>query len=212
MTDQRTGFNFNRDFTKARSAGAFLDGRAALPVPHAEHVARLEQARRTAYEEGVAEGRDAQASMENKRLGDALDRIAAELPSIIHRMKDVEQQARGEAILFARLFAAQLAAGLVERAPMATIEATARAILDDLRGAAHVAVRVAPALVDPCKNRIGLLLREHGIEPKLFVFPDPDVAVGDCRIEWADGGIVRERDKLLMLIDKSIDMLLPRAS
>ena len=211
MSVQRAGFNFNRDFTTARSGSAFVDNSARLPVPHAEHVAALEQARAEAHQLGLDEGRELQANIENRRIGEALDRVAAELPMLIRNLQAIEDDARREALTFAKIFAEKLAGRLIERSPMAPIEATARAILDDLRGAAHVAIRVAPALVDPCKNRLTLLMRENGIEPKLFVFPDPEIAVGDCRIEWADGGIVRERDKLEYLIDKSIDMLLPIA-
>jgi len=28
---------------------------------------------------------------------------------------------------------------------------------------------------------------------RLVVLAQPDIAPGDCRIEWADGGLVRER-------------------
>lgn len=210
MNTQRGGFNFNRDFSKAAMGSPFLDQRTNLPVPHAEHLAALEAAREQAFQQGIAEGRALQADIENRRIGDALDMIAAQMAGLVPQMQAIESEARQEALAFARIFAEKLAGRLIEQSPMTTIEATARAILDDLRGAAHVAVRVAPALVDPCKNRLALLLRENGIEPKLFVFPDPDIAIGDCRIEWADGGIVRDRDKLAYLIDKSLDMLLPQ--
>lgn len=210
MNAQRNGFNFHRDFSNVNANSPYIEPRGQLPVPFVEHQAALERARAEAHQLGVAEGRALQESAENRRMGDALDRIAGQMLGLVHQMKAVEDQARQEAMTFARIFAEKLAGRLIEQSPLATIEATARAILDDLRGAAHVAVRVAPPLVDSCKSRLGLLLRENGIEPKLFVFPDPDIATGDCRIEWADGGIVRDRDKLSYLIDKSLDMLLPQ--
>jgi flagellar assembly protein FliH len=206
------GFNFNRDFSKSAAGSHFLDGKARLPVPHAEHVAMLERARSEAFELGLAEGRAQQVNIENMQLGAALDRIAQQMQVLIPHMKALEDNARQEALLFARIFATKLAGRLVEQSPMTTIEATARTILDDLRGAAHVAIRVSPALVDSCKNRLALLMRENGLEPKLFVFPDPGIATGDCRIEWAEGGIVRDRDRLEYLIDQSLDLLLPRRS
>lgn len=204
------GFNFSRDFTKTGASAQFVDPRARLPVPHAQHVAAVEQARQEAYQAGLAEGRALQENAEQQLIGRALDTIAQVMPGLIAQMKTIEVRAQQEALAFTRDFAEKLAGRLVEQSPLSTIEATARAIMDDLRGSAHVAVRVAPSIVDSCKNRLTLLLRENGIEPKLFVFPDPDIAAGDCRIEWADGGIVRERAVLLHLIDKSLEMLLPK--
>jgi flagellar assembly protein FliH len=136
---------------------------------------------------------------------------------IVHRLREVEAHlattehaARREALHFALLFARKMAGKLVDDLPVATIEATARAILNDLRGAPHVAVRVEPGLVDAVKSRLTLLFRENGIELKLFVFPDPTIQLGDCRIEWAEGGIVRDRAKLEHLIDQTLDIVLAR--
>lgn len=210
MSDNRPAFNFHRDFSKSHAASPFLDVAAQMPVPHAQHVQALEQARQESYNQGVADGRQAQMDAEAARLSGCLDGIASRLQIAMLEMKQVEEKARQEALEFASLFARKIAGRLIENAPMQPIEATARAIFNDLRGSAHVAVRVAPSLVDACKSRLTLLMRENGLEPKLFVFPDPDVAIGDCRIEWADGGIVRERAKLDYLIDKALDMLLPR--
>ena len=37
------------------------------------------------------------------------------------------------------------------------------------------------------------LARERGFEGRIVVLGEPDIALGDARLEWADGGIVRER-------------------
>jgi flagellar assembly protein FliH len=34
--------------------------------------------------------------------------------------------------------------------------------------------------------------RAHGYEGRLVVLGEPSVGIGDCRIEWADGGINRD--------------------
>jgi len=35
-------------------------------------------------------------------------------------------------------------------------------------------------------------VRAKSFEGRLVVLAEPDIAVGDCRIEWADGGINRD--------------------
>ncbi len=40
------------------------------------------------------------------------------------------------------------------------------------------------------------LAREHGFEGRLVVLGEPDMPPGDARLEWADGGVVRERARI----------------
>ena len=209
MSTQSSAFNFTRDFSNAKSS-PYLDGNGRLPVPFAQHAAELEAARSEGYARGVTEGREAQRDEESARIAAALEQIAQTMAVGFGQLDAIEAKARTEALDFAKVFAGKIAGRLIEQAPIVPIEMAMRAILNDLRGAAHVAVRVAPSTVDACKNRLTLLLRENGLEPRLHVFPDPDVAAGDCRIEWADGGIVREREKLEYLIEKSVDVILAR--
>jgi flagellar assembly protein FliH len=37
------------------------------------------------------------------------------------------------------------------------------------------------------------IARQTGFEGRLVIMAEPDIAVGDCRIEWADGGVMRDR-------------------
>lgn len=212
MPETRNAFNFQRDFSQSGATSMYLEKSAHLPVPYAQHLRQLEQARQEAYERGLAEGRQQQRDDEANRIADAMAQIAGQLRAASEQLRAAEADARKEALHFAHVFAKKLAGKLVEQMPLVPIEATARAILNDLRGAPHAAVRVEPSLVDAVKSRLTLLLRENGIEMKLFVFPDPTVQTGDCRIEWAEGGIVREREKLEYLIEQSLDIVLKRGA
>jgi flagellar assembly protein FliH len=209
MSGARNAFSFGRDFTKAGGNSPFIEPGSRVPVPFTEHARLLADAKEDAFRAGVEEGRRLQIDHEAIRLSGCLDALVARLEIAAIEMRRLEDTARKEAVAFAKIFARKIAGRMIETAPLQAIEATARAIFTDLRGSAHVAVRVSPSLVDTCKTRIGLLMRENGIEAKLFVFPDPDIATGDCRIEWADGGIVRDRAKLEALIDRSVNLLFP---
>lgn len=209
MSSARSTFTFGRDFTKSGSSSPYIEPGSRVPVPYPEHARLVQEAHDAAYRSGVEEGKRLQTDHETIRLASCLDAIAARLEIATIEMRRLEDNARKEALSFAQTFARKLAGRMIETAPVAAIEATAKAIFNDLRGTPHVAVRVTPSLVDACKTRIGLLMRENGLEAKLFVFPDPDIPLGDCRIEWADGGIVRDRAKLEVLIDRSVTLLFP---
>lgn len=212
MAETRNAFNFQRDFSQATASSIYLEKGTHLPVPYAQHARLMEKAHQEAYARGLEDGRRQQRDDEANRIADALAQISNQLRSADEQLRATEADARREALHFAQVFARKLAGKLVEQMPVAPIEATARAILNDLRGAPHVAVRVDPSLVDDVKSRLAFLLRENGINLKLFVFPDPAVRTGDCRIEWAEGGIMRERQKLEYLIEQSLDIVLKRGA
>ena len=43
------------------------------------------------------------------------------------------------------------------------------------------------------RERIERLAKQSGFEGRLVILAEPEIATGDCRIEWADGGVVLER-------------------
>lgn len=211
MAQPHTSFTFRRDFTRPEQRGG-LEAPRRVPVQPAEHDRLVEAARAEAFEAGVAEGRRLQADHEAIRLASCLEALSARLDIALIEMRRLEDVARDEALVFARLFSAKLSGALIASAPVTFIEDTAAAIFQDLRGSPHLAVRVEPSLVDACKAELSRKLKENGLETKLFVFPDPDVALGDCRIEWADGGIVRDRKALEAAIDRVVETLFPNAA
>ena len=57
----------------------------------------------------------------------------------------------------------------------------------------HLVVRINDALYEAARERIERLAKQSGFEGRLVILAEPDIAHGDCRIEWADGGVVLER-------------------
>ena len=42
------------------------------------------------------------------------------------------------------------------------------------------------------REKLDEIARARGFEGRLVVLAEPEIAPGDCRIEWADGGVVRD--------------------
>ena len=62
----------------------------------------------------------------------------------------------------------------------------------ELIAAPHIAVRVNDALYSAAREKLEAIARAAGFEGRLVVLAEPGIALGDCRIEWADGGLARE--------------------
>ena len=48
-------------------------------------------------------------------------------------------------------------------------------------------------LYEDARERIEKLAKQSGFEGRLVILAEPSIATGDCKIEWADGGVVLER-------------------
>jgi len=46
---------------------------------------------------------------------------------------------------------------------------------------------------EAARERIERLTKQSGFAGRLVILAEPDIDTGDCRIEWADGGVVLER-------------------
>jgi flagellar assembly protein FliH len=158
-------------------------------IAPAAHEAALAEARAQAYGDGVA----AAVAEAEARAAVALERIAAGLEQLAGKLAGIEARLEAEAVEVAVAVARKLAPELIAREPFAEIAALARGCFAHLVAAPHVVVRVSDALHAQAREQLKHTARSNGFDGRLVVMAEPDIAPGDCRIEWADGGMVRER-------------------
>ena len=97
---------------------------------------------------------------------------------------------------FFALLAGTLAGQALASYPLTTIGEAAAEAFGHLRGVPHLAIRVSDALVEDVDGLARRMARERGYDGRIIVLGDQDITPGDARIEWADGGIVRERKNI----------------
>ena len=76
--------------------------------------------------------------------------------------------------------------------------------LGELRTAPHVVVRVHESLHEQVHAKLKEIAAARGFEGRLVVLGETEIAPGDCRLEWADGGVVRDRTATQTLIDEAV--------
>jgi flagellar assembly protein FliH len=168
----------------------------------ADHNAKLAEAEKEAYRSGFSA---AQTEAEHSAVATlaaattAFDRLLLEVNALEARMETA-------AVDVAVAVAQKLAAELMTREPLAELAALAGECFRNLVGAPHVAVRVSETLYEQARDMLTDIARARGFEGRLVVLAEPGIAPGDCRIEWADGGIVRDR----ATIDSAIAELVAR--
>jgi flagellar assembly protein FliH len=179
-------FLFDTDFARG-------ERRAVATVTLAEHQAALAEAEARGYRTGLAAGQAEVAGQTERQLAAALSGAAAGLEALGGGLQAIESRMQAEAVQLALAVARKLAPALISVQPFAEIAALATECFTHLVGAPHVVVRVNEALYDTARERLEEIARSRGLEARLVVLAEPDIALGDCRIEWADGGVVRDR-------------------
>ena len=179
-------FLFDRDFGPAAEA-------KATNVPAAEHAAALAEAEARGYRAGV-NAAEVQARTEaERRLVLAFERIAGGVEQLRASLKRVEDTFEAEAVEVALAVGRKLAADLIEKEPFAEITALADQCFREMISAPHIVVWVNSELYSEAKQRLDEIARARGFEGRLVVMSESDIAPGDCRIEWAEGGLKRDR-------------------
>ncbi|WP_350335123.1 FliH/SctL family protein [Coralliovum pocilloporae] len=175
----------------------------------AKHEQLLEQARETAFEQGrlkgLEEGRTAEESQAAHSLAAEAARLADAAQSVMAAIDADRLRTEKEAAALAFKVAQTLATELVARQPEAEIEALLSECLGPLRTTPHLAIRLAADLADRLRDTLEAMAQERGLSGRLMVIGEPDLDAGDCRIEWADGGIIRDMAALEEQIKNSID-------
>ncbi|HEY8594581.1 MAG TPA: FliH/SctL family protein [Devosiaceae bacterium] len=162
------------------------------------------EARRQGFEQGWNEARgDAEA-----RAREAMIAAAGILTSEASRLTEAFDRARAayraEAAQLAVEVGRKLAGRLVERQPIAEIEALVEESLASLNRVPHVVIQCAPDLADAVRETAETAMKTSGYAGRLVVMGDPDIAPGDARIEWADGGLVRDTAQIDSEISRAL--------
>jgi flagellar assembly protein FliH len=191
-----TKFLFDVDF----AGGA--DRKPAMAL--AEHARKLAEAELAAHRRGYAEAQAEANAESGRRIASALERIAAGIAEAGKILTAVETRLECEAVEVAVAVARKLAAALIAREPFAEIAALASDCFRQLVTAPHIVVRIPEALYAAAREQLESIVRARGFEGRLVVLAEPDMAPGDCRIEWADGGVNRDSAAADAAIDAAV--------
>jgi flagellar assembly protein FliH len=172
-----------------------------LPV----HEALLAEAERAAYERGLAAGREAAEAKAAGRLADEAARLAAAAQSILGVLDVERARFEGEAIRLAEAIARKIAGRLFDLHPRDAVLAVVEDAIGPLRKAPHLVIRLASDDVEPIREALSRIAHERGFEGRLVVLGEPAIQRGDCRIEWADGGIVLDRAATEAAVTRALD-------
>lgn len=164
----------------------------------------LAEARREGYNQGMIEGERSATAQAARQLAASAEDLANRAAAIAAAVDEAKKHTVADSITLAVSVARKLAGGLIDRQPAAEIELLITECLSTIGSVSHLVIRCHPELADAVRDLAAARMQTSGFAGRLVVMGDPEIVPGDARIEWADGGIVRDVNKLSAEIDARI--------
>lgn len=164
-----------------------------------------------AYAEGQTAAQNATATKTAQETAAAFETIANTVSNSLEQLAQSENNTRVEAASLALMVGRKLADVLISLRPEDEIEAVIQECLTHLSREPRLIVRVNATLSERIKNTIHQAAEERGMSDKIMIVGTDEIEIGDCEIEWSDGGVARNRADLdrqtTNIIDRYIETL-----
>ncbi|WP_150494598.1 FliH/SctL family protein [Roseibium aquae] len=198
-------FLFDVDFAAPPEPEELPSAEPEIPmIPVNEHNRLLQEAKAQAFEQGRMQALQEHQSHQDRLLTEEVGHLVGAVGRVLGELEEDQAALEKDAASLAFLVARRLCAHLIARQPLAEIVALVSGALGPLRRAPHLVIRIHERDVEALKKRLDPIVMEKGYDGRLVILGEPDIARGDCRIEWADGGIIRDRKALEREIDARI--------
>lgn len=175
---------------------------AGIPEEMVERLVR--EAREEGYAEGLVAGESNATSMASQTIAAAAGTLAAHAASMTAALDEARAESHKEAVGLAVSVGRKLAFNLVSREPTAELEALIAECMPSLSGVPHLVIRCHEDLADQIREIATAQISTSGYAGRLVVMGEPDIRLGDGRLEWVDGGLIRDADGLDAEINDTI--------
>jgi flagellar assembly protein FliH len=198
-------FLFDTDFSVPNKSNE----RAPTTQEIAQQIAAAES---RAYQNGFDAAQREARVQSDRRIALAIENIAAGIKGIAQSITAVEARMETEAVDVAVAVARKLCSELIAAEPLTEITALVCDSFRHLVSTPHLVVRINDQLYDTAREQIERIAKQNGFTGQLVILAEPDIETGDCRIEWADGGVVLERTAIDARIDELVRGYMARKS
>ncbi|MBL8597280.1 MAG: hypothetical protein JNL14_06045 [Devosia sp.] len=191
-----TKFRFDLDLGHRQERNAVMTETAIATL--------VANAREEGRREGLAEGERTAAVRAAQAIADAATALADHTGALNAALDDSRHATLSDAVSLAAAIGRKLARHLLDREPTAEVEALLAECLASLDAVPHLVIRCNPELADAVREIAAARIATSGFTGRLVVLGEPDIRLGDARLEWVDGGIVRDSTELEAQIEQRI--------
>ncbi len=183
---QAVKFTFDTHFgnTPAHTGG---DTKARANAAGAD----LDRARSEGYAAGFTAGEAEAAARADEEVASAMRQLASSATNLLTALDAQMASTKRDATSLALEIARKLAPALIATRPQGEIEAVLRDCLTHLNREPHILLRVSSSLIERLKDTVDRMALERGLSGRIILLGETSMSEGDCVVEWADGGVIR---------------------
>ncbi|USG60505.1 FliH/SctL family protein [Sneathiella marina] len=189
-----TRFLFDREFSDdGASANGAKGASEGVAIYTEQDLATQKQ---EAFAEGVKSGQDQATQTLESMLASSLDTVAMQLQQLLTSQVSQLQSIKQDAASLALAAASKLAPALIQQSPHSEIEQVIKDCLSELPEEPRIVVRAAEQTCDFLKGKVDELSAQSGFQGNIILLPEEEMQPSECRVEWADGGVERDIQKI----------------
>jgi flagellar assembly protein FliH len=193
-------FVFDLDLGKSREKNRIIGEYALADL--------LKKAEEKGYARGLAEGEATTIASAAKSLSADAKNLVMQATTLQNGAQEAQNQIMADATGLALTISRKLAGNLIARQPLGEIKTLIAECFASLEAVPHLVIRCHPDLAEAVQKAAEEQARTSGFAGRLVVMGEPEISLGDARLEWVDGGLVRDISRLSKDIDARITAFL----
>jgi flagellar assembly protein FliH len=192
-------FMFDRSFDDATVVHRAQERKPVLMKPE-----QIDALRKEGFDAGFDAGKQADKDEQMVRLSLLMTLIEENITAVVARLDQMAREQEVNARHLVLAIAKKLLPTFTAQNGMQEIEALLAETLREMVREPRLVVRVHEGQFDIINERIQAIAVQRAYPGKVIVLADDDVAAGDCRVEWADGGVERNTQATWRAVEQTI--------
>lgn len=190
---------------------ALEDQQVYVPEP-VYSQADLDNAREEALHQGLQQGAgEAKGSIEST-LTSLVDSAIASIDLMLAAEHTRNVTAKEIALNTTMATIKKIWPQVLQRLGQDFVETTIRQSMESNPEESRIVIRVHDTMLDPIVKRLPQLQEQQAFAGKVIVLSDTGVMAGDCKVEWADGGMERISRNLSLQLDSALERIMSSLS
>lgn len=178
------------------------------PPPPTFSEEELARARAEAYEEGWRAGQAEESARREKFVAGIMEKTGRDFETLFAAEKARASVFEAEAVTLARHIFARTFPRFNAAFGLAEIEQTVRNVLESRKDTPEIVVEVHPDYTDDIRKYTESVIQGLHLAGRCTVRGNASLGPGDCRMQWENGGAVRDAAGLAAQIDQELQQVL----
>lgn len=158
--------------------------------------------------EGVETARKEFLETAESRIANALEQIHGGLSQMLAQRNADNVARRDQPVHIALAILRKVLPETARRGGLTEIEALVRQCMTDMIDEPRFMVRVAEDVAEEVRPLLEAMAEHGGFAARLIVVSDPAMGKSDCRIEWGEGGVERDTNRILEDVSRAVEQAL----